>query len=346
MNTIGVELSWSPGHDDNWISYYNVYRDGALIDKVSKGTYYFDYSAGADVAAAYKVAAVDGSGNLSTQTEAHGTQATADVVLNDASDQITHLGTGWTHQPQAWSVPGSSGLLSRTPGDSLELKFRGNRVTWYGQLGSAMGEADVYIDGAPDQIADTYDADEIPNVPIYTRSFPSIGEHTVKIVVRSSHYWRSSDDWVVLSGLQIGRSPVSVVEDEAGAGIEYAGSGWKHTQGWRAASGGNISWTNSEGNSAQYSFEGDGITLVCKRCPSCGMADVYLDGKLETRIDTYAADLHSFRVDAQGSWQVPVFAKTWPAPGRHTIAIVVDHEKNMLSSDREFYLDALQVNRR
>ena len=29
MNTIGVEVSWSPGHDDNWISYYNVYRNGA-----------------------------------------------------------------------------------------------------------------------------------------------------------------------------------------------------------------------------------------------------------------------------------------------------------------------------
>jgi hypothetical protein len=86
--------------------------------------------------------------------------------------------------------------------------------------------------------------------------------------------------------------------------------------------------------------------VICKRCPSCGMADIYLDGKLETRIDTYAADLHKFRIDAQGEWQVPVFEKTWPAPGKHTIKIVVDHEKNMLSSDREFYLDALQVNGR
>jgi hypothetical protein len=175
------------------------------------------------VAATYEVAAVDGSGNLSPKTEAHGTKATADTVLQDTSDQITHSGTGWTNQHPAWSVSGGSELMSRTPGDSLELKFQGNRVTWYGRLGAGMGQADVYIDGTLDRTADTYDADEIPNVPVYTRSFPSIAEHTIRIVVRGSHHWRSSDDWVVLSGWQIGKSPVSVVEGEAG--IVYEGEG-------------------------------------------------------------------------------------------------------------------------
>jgi hypothetical protein len=234
-------------------------------------------------------------------------------------------------------------LISRKAGDSVELKFSGNRLTWYGMLGDSMGQADVYIDGKLDETVDTYDADEIPNMPIYTRAFPSIGEHTVRIVVRGTHHWRSSDDWVVLNGLQIGRSPVSVVDDGPGSGIEYGGSGWQHAGGWSAASGGTVSWTDSDGNTAQYSFQGDAITLVCKRCPSCGMADVYLDGKLETRIDTYAPDYHDFRIAAQGAWQVPVFEKTWATSGKHTIKIIVSQEKNMLSSDRAIYLDALQV---
>jgi Melibiase len=343
MNTIGVELSWSPGHDENWISYYNIYRNGAPIDKVSKGTYYFDHSAGADVAATYNLRAVDASGNLSSETVAHGATAAADLVLNDTSDQITPSGVGWAHQHQASSVAGSSELLSRKAGDGLELKFRGNRLTWYGRLGTAMGQADVYIDGKLDQTVDTYDADEIPNMPVYTRTFSAIGNHTVKVVVRGDHNWRSSDDWLVFNGFQIGTSAVNVVEDAPGSGIEYAGPGWKHSEHWRAASGGNVSWTNTEGDTARYSFQGDGITLVCKRCPSCGIAEVYLDGKLETKIDTYAADFHHFRTDAQGSWQIPVFEKSWPSSGRHEIKIIVGHEKNMLSTDREIYLDALQV---
>ena len=34
------------GTDDNWVSYYEIFRGGVAIDKVAKGTYYFDHSAG------------------------------------------------------------------------------------------------------------------------------------------------------------------------------------------------------------------------------------------------------------------------------------------------------------
>ncbi len=42
MGYPGVELAWKPGMDDNWVSHYEIYRGGALIDKVvvdeDKGT--------------------------------------------------------------------------------------------------------------------------------------------------------------------------------------------------------------------------------------------------------------------------------------------------------------------
>ena len=63
----GVELTWKPGTDDNWVSYYEVFRNGEAIDKVAKGTYYFDHSAGADLAAKYEVRTVDGAGNVSAR---------------------------------------------------------------------------------------------------------------------------------------------------------------------------------------------------------------------------------------------------------------------------------------
>src|SRR5262249_32084731 len=40
----GIEISWSASHDDNWLSYYEVRKNGAVISKIAKGTFYFDHS--------------------------------------------------------------------------------------------------------------------------------------------------------------------------------------------------------------------------------------------------------------------------------------------------------------
>ncbi len=341
MSYIGVELSWTPASDDNWISHYEIYRDGKPIDKVAKGTYYFDHSAGADLGARYEVAAVDGSGNISEKIQAKGTEVSPAAVLDDASDLLKYSGTGWKHDDNVWEVFNGTQSVTSQAGDAVELTFEGNRVAWYGRVGDSMGRADVYIDGKRDQTVDTYDADEVPNIPLYVRTFSSIGRHTIRIVARGDHQWRSSGNSIVLDGLQAGKAPVNVVEDTAGIG--YAGSGWKHSQGWRSASGGNASWTTHEGDAAEYTFQGNSITWIGKRCLSCGTADVYLDGTLAARVDTYAPDFNEFRADVQGSWQVPIFEKSWVTSGKHTIRIVVDHELNMLSTDREIYLDALQI---
>ncbi len=63
----GIELSWSPSHDDNWISYYEIQKNGKLIGRAAKGTFFFDHSdfARNDINADFEVAAVDGDGNRS-----------------------------------------------------------------------------------------------------------------------------------------------------------------------------------------------------------------------------------------------------------------------------------------
>jgi hypothetical protein len=314
MGYVGVELNWLPGADNNWISYYQVFRNGVAIDKVSKGTYYFDHSAGADLAARYDVATVDGSGNASEKAQAQGGTKVQILVLDDTSGDLKYSGRGWKHEAAVPAVFEGTQSETRELGDAVEYAFQGNRVTWYGSLGSAMGKADVFIDGKLDQTVDTYD-----------------------------HHWRSSDSWVLIDALQIGKSPCAVIEDTPGKGVEYGGSGWKHSQGWDRASGKSVSWTDKAGDTAEISFFGDGFTWVGKVCPSCGMADVYIDDQLQTRVDTYAPDSHLFKADNQGGWQVPVFAKSWPEPGRHTIRVVVTNLKNMLSQGHMIYLDSLQV---
>jgi hypothetical protein len=68
----GIELTWSPSHDDNWISYYEIQKNGKLIGKAAKGTFFFDHSDSArnDIDANFEIAAVDGDGNRSPAMEA------------------------------------------------------------------------------------------------------------------------------------------------------------------------------------------------------------------------------------------------------------------------------------
>ena len=44
----GVSVYWSPGSDDNWVSHYEVQRDGQILGKTCVGTYFFDRSPGHD----------------------------------------------------------------------------------------------------------------------------------------------------------------------------------------------------------------------------------------------------------------------------------------------------------
>jgi hypothetical protein len=343
MNYSGVELSWLPGSDDNWISYYEIYRNGVAIDKVAKGNYYFDHSAGADLNVQYEVATVDGSANHSAKASAQGITPSTAQVIDDASASLQYSGGGWKHEQNVWAVFDGTQSSTRNSDDAVEYSFNGGRITWYGRLGRAMGRADVFIDGKQEDVIDTYDADEIPNVPVYAKTFSSIGQHTIKIVARGDHGWRSSDSWVVVDGLRVSNAPFTVVDDTPARGIQYSGPGWKHAAGWSHASGHTASWTSTAADAAEYSFHGNGVTWVGKQCPSCGMADVYLDGKLEAHVDTYKPDFHLFRADDQGGWQVPVFQKTWPESGRHVIRIVATSLKNMLAGGHEVYLDSLEI---
>jgi hypothetical protein len=343
MDVIGVELNWLPATDDNWVSHYEILRNGKRIDKVAKGTYYFDHSAGASLDAQYEVRAVDGSGNYSPSVRSSGTRSDDTIAVDDSSSELHYVGDGWKHEKNVWAVCDGTQSSTDRGGDSVSYSFRGNRITWYGRLGPTMGRAEVYIDGKLDQAVDTYGADDIPNFAVYSRTFASIGEHEIRLVTGGLHDWRSGGNSIVVDGFQVGVVEAVVVEDHLEGGVQYGGTGWTHTAGWERASGGNISRTSNSGDAMEITFEGDGITWVGKKCPSCGKADVYVDGALDTIVDTFSPDPHSFRVDLQGGWQVPLYQKVWTKRGEHTVRIVSRIDKNMLSAGTDLYLDCFHT---
>ena len=116
MGYPGVELTWKPGTDNNWISYYEVFRDGVAIDKVAKGTYYFDHSAGADLAAQYEVRTVDGAGNASPPAAAAGPGGQARPrSFDDAPDAGDHATPALAASDRPASRPMPATLSSSEP---------------------------------------------------------------------------------------------------------------------------------------------------------------------------------------------------------------------------------------
>jgi hypothetical protein len=96
LGTQGIEIAWSPGRDNNWISYYEILKNGTTFAKCAKGNFFFDHSLGArhELAANYEVRTVDGDGNRSPLA---------------AAQQIP--GEAETHQPlgEFWPAQGQDG---------------------------------------------------------------------------------------------------------------------------------------------------------------------------------------------------------------------------------------------
>jgi hypothetical protein len=96
----GIELSWLPGADDHWISYYEVLKNGRLIGRVAKGTFFFDHSdfARNDMNAIFEIRTVDGDGNRSQAMTAQktGSQPQIYEALGDFSPRQS--GKQWAYE--------------------------------------------------------------------------------------------------------------------------------------------------------------------------------------------------------------------------------------------------------
>ncbi|MEN6535752.1 MAG: hypothetical protein ABFD89_18960 [Bryobacteraceae bacterium] len=187
MGYPGIELKWNPSRDQHWLSYYEVLRDGSVIDKVAKGTYYFDHSAGASLGASYAVRAVNGGGLRSGETLATGPATPVARVLDDAlGSGVSYLGE-W--QRETGIQPAHMGTLSKSgqKGADFEFTVDGARFTWFTRLCNECGKAEVTVDGRSEAVVDTYSADDIFGVGIYSKSFSAPGTHRIRIRVLGEH---------------------------------------------------------------------------------------------------------------------------------------------------------------
>jgi hypothetical protein len=203
MGYPGVELRWKAGTDDNWVSGYEVFRDGARLDRVAKGTFYFDHSAGADPAARYEVRTVDGAGNVSRFVGAKGPPAKRAEVFDDAPGGGLRFSGEWKHERDFRLTHDHTLSASGQRGAVAELSFQGRAVLVFGKLGADCGRAAVSTDGVVREMVDTYSADDIWGVCIFRKEFPVGGRHTVRLEVLGERNPRAKDAVFYLDGVRV-----------------------------------------------------------------------------------------------------------------------------------------------
>lgn len=106
----GVDVTWAAGSDDRWISYYEIFRNGSPVSKVSVGEYFFDPDA--SEGDEYSVRTVDGDGNTSAvvaEGDSPNEAPTWDAgAIYDAGDEVVYDDD---HYVAAWWTQGA------TPGE-------------------------------------------------------------------------------------------------------------------------------------------------------------------------------------------------------------------------------------
>lgn len=203
MGYPGVELRWHEAKDNNWVSYYEILRNGASIDKVAKGLFYFDHSAGADMAAKYEVCAVDASGNASEKAVAEGHAGEAAMIADDAPGGDVVYEGNWKHELPGYPAHGGTISSAAEKGAAAEYAFNGKaKVLIFGRLGAACGKVAFSLDGAPAEIVDTYSADEIWNVCVWQAEVPA-GNHKARIEVLGEKRERAAGTLFYLDGIRI-----------------------------------------------------------------------------------------------------------------------------------------------
>lgn len=119
----------------------------------------------------------------------------------------------------------------------------------------------------------------------------------------------------------------ALVQEDAAA-VTYGGTWTTVTD--AALSGGAGRWASTAGASATITVTGGSVALVTTRGPGRGAVDLYVDGTLVGRLDTYAKTT---------THRVQAWSRSWATPGDHTIRLVVVGTKGRPRVD----LDALGV---
>ncbi len=148
-------------------------------------------------------------------------------------------------------------------------------------------------------------------------------------------------DNAVLSGIFFGtpgetfsgeEGQTAIAVDDQDSAVSYTGS-WTHDP-MSGAYANTFSYSNQVGNTASYTFTGTGITFLSSLESNRGIAEIFLDGVSQGKVDLYAATT---------ARQQPVFQAQDLPLEQHILQVAVTGEQNPAATGAYVDVDAFLV---
>jgi trimeric autotransporter adhesin len=263
-------------------------------------------------------------------------QGVTRIMYNDPS--VTYTGA-WYLNHETPNIGGSA-TLTNSKGATAALSFTGTGITWIGVLDQYSGLAQVYLDGTPNTV-DTYGANTQYGQPLFSVHGLAAGTHTLSIQVLHQRDGLTSGSWIWInafdiengSGIAGGVSASSGHIEQNDPAITYTGNWYLNTN--PSMSGGSAVLATDVNSSATVSFTGTGISWIGYQDQWSGLANIYVDGALQTpQVDTYASPQKV---------QSTVYSINNLSPGTHTLMIVVTGTHSAASAGSWIWIDAFNI---
>jgi hypothetical protein len=265
-----------------------------------------------------------------------GLRGATQILENDPS--IVYTGTWYTNN----ETPniGGQAFLTNAKGATATLSFTGTGVTWIGVLDPYSGLAQVYLDGTPNTV-DTYGANTQYQQPLFSVHGLAPGNHTLSIQVLHQRDGETSGSWIWINAFNIENGAGIVGGISASTGrieqnnpaISYSGNWYLNTN--PTMSGGTAALATDVNSSATLTFTGTGVTWIGYQDQWSGIANVYVDGILQSpSVDTFAASQKT---------QSSAFSIGGLSPGTHTLMIAVTGTHDASSGGSWIWVDGFDV---
>jgi hypothetical protein len=180
-STVPVRLAWSATDALTGIAVYQLWQetDGSgtwqSVALPTAHTTAISRSLAAGHDYRFRVRATDAAGNIGT--------ATAATIHLAVAQQGAASKTGSWQKVVTSSASGGSYVYAPTAGATFSFSFTGQSVAWVAPMTPKSGKAKVFIDGVFVGRLDLYAATNRSRVLVYSRAWPAVGTHTMKVSV-------------------------------------------------------------------------------------------------------------------------------------------------------------------
>ena len=245
--------------------------------------------------------------------------------------QLSYAGA-WSAGSAA-AASGGSYRYVNSAGGAVTATFDGTSLAWISKKGPTYGIARVSLDGEAPVTVDLYNTSIVYQQKVWETGILSPGYHTVAITWTGTRNAAATNTNIGVDALDVMGTLVALTHvEQTDHHLGFRGAWLKVSN--ASYSGGTAWYTNSAGGSATVEFDGASITLLGKKGPTYGIADISLDGAAPKSVDLYNPTI---------VYKQTMFASGLLTSGHHALTITWTGQKRAAATNTNVGFDAVDV---